>query len=160
MFSWLPLTRGFLKCTFLKCTSLQRPLPSPERPLSKPRKLAAFGARRRAAGLVSPRNAAASSPEHSRRAPKTHGVPRLPAASGRREAPGMLPLQAQKTHSLPRQLPLIWARLEFSGQAVSVLGLELQHFGARPAGPPGRAPPARRPGVLSRPERCWFLWAW
>ena len=48
----------------------------------------------------------------------------------------MLQLQAQNTHSLPRKLPVIWARRELSGQAVSFLGLELQHFGARQAGPP------------------------
>ena len=52
--------------------------------------------------------------------------------------PEKLPLQAQNTHSLPRKLPVIWARRELSGQAVSVLGLELQHFGARHAGPAAR----------------------
>ena len=70
----------------------------------------------------------------------------------------MLPLQAQNTHSLPRKLPVIWARRELSGQAVIVLGLELQHFGARQAGPPGRAPPARRPGVS--PRTLLGIWAW
>ena len=54
--------------------------------------------------------------------------------------PEMLQLQAQNTHSLPRKLSVIWASCELSGQAVSCLGLKLQHFGARPAGPPGVSP--------------------
>ena len=98
---------------------------------------AAIGARRPAAArLVSPRNAAASSPNNSQLAQIPSSSVRAPAGS----MPGMLPrLRARNTHScLPRKLPVIWARRELSGQAVSCLGLELQHFRARQAGPPGR----------------------
>ena len=90
---WAPLTSmGIFK--FLKYISPERPLPSPEKPLPQAQRnhyqaqRNHYQAQRNqqrsgrdagpAARLVSPRNAAAPSPENSQLAQTTHGVPRLP----------------------------------------------------------------------------------